>query len=132
MYICIHLYIFICVYTYIYVYKRIYTNMHILRLVITLHCPLHQNLLSESHVSICAYIYMYVHIHIRIYIYICIYVCTHSNMNIYKYMHDLHLAITLKKFSASKPVVRILRLRQNIVSFIGLFCKRDLSFEGAY
>jgi len=29
-------------------------------------------------------------------------------------------------------LLKIMSLLQNIVSFVGLFCKRDLSFEGAY
>jgi len=28
--------------------------------------------------------------------------------------------------------IRLLQFLQNIISFIGLFCKRDLQFQGAY
>ena len=68
-------------------------------------------------------IYVYIYIYIYIYMYIYIYICKYTHTHVYIYTkstgrHDPNYIHACVKKNRS--------LLQNMVSFIGLFCKRDL------
>jgi len=67
----------------------------------------------------CIYVYIHIYIHTYTYLYIFIYTC------IYIYIHT-YICKHVEWFLKYVPLL------QNTVSFIGLFCKRDLCFLGAY
>ena len=62
------------------------------------------------------YLYMYIYVYVYMYMYIDIYIYTHIFVYTQIYMGWLQLVGSLKLRS----------LLQYIVSFTGLFCKRDL------
>jgi len=67
---------------------------------------------------------MHIHMH-----HVCTYVyCVYSNINVHiTYTHtNICIRLVILLSNARGMSVR------NIVSFIGLLCKRDLEFEGAY
>jgi len=68
--------------------------------------------------SVCIHIYIYVYIYIYIYI----------------WSRGVYAATTNRRFGGamiSRLIIKYSSLLQNIVSFIGLFCKRDLCFLGS-
>ena len=97
-YIFIHIYrynIFICTHTYIYIYTHTHRYVHI-------------------YIHIYTHIFVFIYIHMNtsicIYVYICIYTYKYKHLCICVYMYILQ--------KSSKGLVV-----QNIVSFIGLFCR---------
>ena len=65
------------------------------------------------------YIYVYIYIHIHIYILLTARYCVS--------LVTLHVCIYIFIYMISR-LLKIIRLLQNVVSFIGLFCKRDVYF----
>jgi len=94
-----------------YMHTRVYTDTHALSFSLSLVFSL-----SRTHTH--THTHTYVHTH----------VLPHTNTYTHMYSKTLFQMVTL-------TVSRIQNYRsllQNIVSFIGLFCKRDSQFQGAY
>ena len=88
------------------------------------------------HIYICIYIYMYTHVHIHISILLYMYMkdkipFSRPKESVEMYQNDTHTYDWVMCVS-SKRQERYQFVTQSQVFFIGLFCKRDLSFWGAY
>ena len=135
VYVCIHIFIWICMYTCIYVCISVYTYIY--------------RICMYTCVYVCICVYTYIYMNMYVYMYICIYMC------VYTYLFEYICVHTQSKFRSRNAIVLHCRpnksysdfqrskhhcvalqrgqnisnnrsLLQNIVSFVGFFCKRDL------
>jgi len=135
---------YMCVYTYLFGYVCIHAYMYV---YVCIHIFIRICMYTCIYVCICVYTYIYMNMYV--YMYICIYMCVYTNLFQYICVH------THSKFRSRNAIVLHCRpnksysdfqrskhhcvalqrgqnisnnrsLLQNIVSFVGFFCKRDL------
>jgi len=129
-------YIYRCVYTHTYIHTHIHIYM---LLALHIYIYLHMYIYIHTYIYISMYMYVYIYtmlahlsptalasskIHTYIYVYMCMFIYIH-------YMHAyIYIYVCIHIYHVGSPSThkRDNILLQNIVSFIGLFCKRDLSF----
>jgi len=112
VYICkhIHIYIHIRIRMHTYIYKYIYTYIYIYTHI----CTLYMIQSVQLYYKVC--------VKMRVFVYVCMYLCT-------ELLSNPHLEVCIGM--GWQWLVGFLKYRsllQNIVSFIGLFCQRDLCF----
>ena len=127
-------YVYMYIYIYIYIYVCIYM-LFFLNVCVCVCVPVRELLLSyalsRQNVAICQLVRKCIYIYIYIYIYVYIYVCVlHVHVYVCVFV-DVCVCLCLCLWESCYGVAMISRLLeigsrlQNIVSFIGLFCKKD-------
>jgi len=121
--ICVCIYILLCIHTYI----LLFIHICILLFIRQVSSTQHTEGVPDPHLCNDDFVY--------IYMYICVFVCIHKRYVytytcIHTHVHYEHASMWCRPHM--RPLGKYRSLLQNIVCFMGLFCKKDLYFKGAY
>jgi len=153
IHLCIYIYVYtfmyvhLCMYIYVYTFMDIHLWMYIyVYTFMYIHLCIYIYVYTFMYIHLCTYIYvhtfMYIHLCTYIYVHTFMYdiasLCRHASA-IFLYYLSVYTSYPLNTSAPPQTLQRVTNrlqhctaldrtLLQNIVSFIGLFCKRDILF----
>jgi len=123
LFINVYVYVYICIqiFMYIYIQSEPQLRSHVYIIYMTTHPQIYMRIWDPSALQFRG-IYIYTYIYIYTHTYTCVFhIHTYLDTSIHGY-----ICICTYGVATISRLLKIIGLLQNIVSFIGLFCKRDL------